>query len=54
MVTNESWTSLGSCHYGSEEEEATTLAVQSDGTGWISVCDQHKDEARKDGFEPEQ
>ena len=50
---DESWTSLGPCHYGGEDEEATTMAARSDGTGWIAVCDEHRDDATKDGFEPE-
>lgn len=52
-IANESWTSLGQCHFGGENEEATTLAVHADGSGWISVCDQHKDDAKKEGYEPE-
>jgi hypothetical protein len=49
-------TNLGPCHYCGEEEdsEATGMATRSDGTGWIGVCDKHKDEAKKDGFEPEE
>jgi hypothetical protein len=50
---DESWTSLGPCHYGGEDEEATVMAARSDGTGWIAVCDQHKKDAKKDGFEPD-
>jgi hypothetical protein len=50
---DESWTSLGLCHYGGENEDATTMASREDGTGWIAVCDQHKDDAKKDGFQPE-
>jgi hypothetical protein len=26
------------------------MAVRNDGTGWISVCDEHKKQAAKDGF----
>jgi uncharacterized protein YegP (UPF0339 family) len=41
---------LGLCHYGGEGEEATTMAVRTDGTGWIAVCDEHKKDAEQDGF----
>lgn len=42
---------LGPCHYG-PDDEATIAASHSDGTGWIAVCDDHVDQAKKDGFEP--
>ena len=44
--------SLGKCHYGDFEEAATATAVREDGTGWIAVCDEHRDRAEKDGYVP--
>jgi len=44
--------SLGKCHYGDFEEAATAAAVKEDGTGWIAVCDEHRDRAEKDGYKP--
>jgi hypothetical protein len=41
---------LGTCHYGGLDEAATTMAVREDGTGWIGICDDHREEAEKDGF----
>ena len=49
----EELTNLGPCHYGGEDSKpATMMAARTDGTGWIAVCDEHKDKARDDGFEP--
>ena len=44
--------SLGKCHYGDFEEAATATAVKEDGTGWIAICDEHRDRAEKDGYTP--
>ena len=44
--------SLGKCHYGDFEEVATAPAVSRDGTGWIPVCDEHRDRAERDGYLP--
>jgi hypothetical protein len=44
--------SLGKCHYGDFDEAATATAVREDGTGWIAVCDEHRDRAEKDGYVP--
>jgi len=44
--------SLGKCHYGDFEEAATATAVKEDGTGWIAICDEHRDRAEKDGYKP--
>jgi len=44
--------SLGKCHYGDFEEAATATAVKEDGTGWIAICDEHRDRAEKDGYQP--
>ena len=44
---------LGTCHYGGDDEPATSMAVRADGTGWIGVCDQHQQEAEQDGFKVE-
>jgi len=44
--------SLGKCHYGDFNEAATTTAVKEDGTGWIAICDEHRDQAEKDGYTP--
>jgi hypothetical protein len=52
-TSEEEWTSLGTCHYGGEDEEATVMAAHADGTGWIAVCDQHTGDAKKDGYAPE-
>jgi hypothetical protein len=52
-TSEEAMTTLGPCHYGGEDDEATMMAVRADGTGWISICDEHKKDAKKDGFEPE-
>lgn len=41
---------LGTCHYGGLDEEATAMAVREDGTGWIAVCDEHREQAEQDGF----
>ena len=51
-TSEEEMTTLGPCHYGGEDDEATMMATRSDGTGWIAVCDEHKKDAKKDGFEP--
>src|SRR3954451_24732217 len=44
--------SLGKCHYGDFDEAATATAVREDGSGWIAVCDEHRDRAEKDGYVP--
>ena len=44
--------SLGKCHYGDFDEAATATATRSDGTGWIAICDEHRDQAEKDGYVP--
>ena len=44
--------SLGKCHYGDFNEAATATAVKEDGTGWIAICDEHRDQAEKDGYTP--
>jgi hypothetical protein len=44
--------SLGKCHYGDFNEAATATAVKEDGTGWIAICDEHRDQAQKDGYVP--
>jgi len=44
--------SLGKCHYGDFEEAATATAVKEDGSGWIAICDEHRDRAEKDGYTP--
>ena len=44
--------SLGKCHYGDFDEAATATAVREDGTGWIAICDEHRDQAEKDGYVP--
>jgi hypothetical protein len=44
--------SLGKCHYGDFEEAATATAVKEDGTGWIAICDEHRDRAEEDGYTP--
>ena len=43
---------LGKCHYGDFDEAATATAVREDGSGWIAVCDEHRDQAEKDGYVP--
>jgi len=44
--------SLGKCYYGDFDEAATATAVREDGSGWIAVCDEHRDKAEKDGYVP--
>ena len=44
--------SLGKCHYGDFDEAATATAVREDGTGWIAICEEHRDQAEKDGYVP--
>ncbi|HET6818476.1 MAG TPA: hypothetical protein VFH66_14705 [Mycobacteriales bacterium] len=44
--------SLGKCHYGDFDEAATATAVREDGTGWIAICDEHRDKAEQDGYVP--
>jgi hypothetical protein len=44
--------SLGKCHYGGFDEAATATAVREDGTGWIAICEEHRDQAEKDGYVP--
>jgi uncharacterized protein YegP (UPF0339 family) len=41
---------LGTCHYGGLDEPATLMATREDGAGWISICEQHRDQAKQDGF----
>lgn len=43
---------LGPCHYGGFAESATIIARARDGIGWIPVCDDHRQRAIADGFEP--
>jgi hypothetical protein len=43
--------SLGPCHYDNDEQ-AVTIAVDADGVGWISICEEHKQRAAEDGYEP--
>jgi hypothetical protein len=44
--------SLGKCYYGDFDEAATATAVREDGTGWIAICEEHRDKAEKDGYVP--
>ena len=44
--------SLGKCYYGDFDEAATATAVRDDGTGWIAICEEHRDKAEKDGYKP--
>jgi hypothetical protein len=44
--------SLGKCYYGDFDEAATATAVREDGTGWIAICEEHRDRAEKDGYTP--
>ena len=44
--------SLGKCYYGDFDEAATATAVREDGTGWIAICDEHRDKAEQDGYVP--
>jgi hypothetical protein len=43
--------SLGPCHYDNDEQ-AVTIAVDADGVGWISICEEHKQRAADDGYQP--
>jgi hypothetical protein len=45
------WMNLGPCHYD-QEHDAVVVATREDGTGWIAVCEEHMDEAKQNGFEP--
>jgi hypothetical protein len=45
------WMNLGPCHYD-QEHDAAVVATREDGTGWIAVCEEHIDEAKQNGFEP--
>ena len=44
--------SLGKCYYGDFDEAATATAVREDGSGWIAICDEHRDKAKQDGYTP--
>ena len=44
--------SLGKCYYGDFDEAATATAVREDGTGWIAICEEHRDKAEQDGYKP--
>ena len=41
---------LGTCHFGGLDEPATLIATHADGTGWIAVCEEHRQEAEQEGF----
>lgn len=41
--------SLGRCHFGGDDA-ATTTAVRVSGTGWIAVCERHRERAEAEGF----
>jgi len=42
---------LGSCFYGGLEDDAVYVGRKPDETGWISVCEEHKQQAEGDGYE---
>ena len=44
--------SLGKCYYGDFDEAATATAVREDGTGWIAICEEHRDKAEQEGYVP--
>src|SRR3954468_14900481 len=41
--------SLGGCHYGIDDT-ATMTGVRPGRSGWIAVCDRHRDQAEAAGF----
>jgi hypothetical protein len=48
-------TTLGPCHYSEDmSEEATLIAVRTDGTGWIPICEDHKSDAEGEGYTPQE
>lgn len=42
---------LGSCFYGGLEEDAVYVGRKPDESGWISVCEEHKQQAEGEGYE---
>lgn len=42
---------LGTCFYGGLEEDAPYVGRKPDESGWISVCEEHKQQAEGDGYE---
>lgn len=42
---------LGSCFYGGLEEDAVYVGRKDGDSGWISVCEEHKQQAEEEGYE---
>jgi len=42
---------LGTCFYGGLEEDAAYIGRKPEDSGWISVCEEHRQQAEGDGYE---